>query len=122
MRPSRATSDLIRLLQAISQPLYFVDDQRRIIFLNDACAKWLGVEASDLIGRACRYESADLDPLAAAADVLCPPPEVFHGHEIIATLLKRLPEGQCGSRRARFLLLRGETDECLGVLAILDAT
>jgi transcriptional regulator with PAS, ATPase and Fis domain len=120
MRPSRATSELVRLLQDISQPLYLVDDQRRIIFLNDACAKWLAVEAADLLGRECRFQTADPDPLAAGADVLCPPPEVFHGHEIVATLLKRMPEGQCASRRTRFLPLRGETDECIGVLAIMD--
>jgi DNA-binding NtrC family response regulator len=120
MRPSRATSELVRLLQDISQPLYLVDDQRRIIFLNDACAKWLAVEAADLLGRECRFQTADPDPLVAGADVLCPPPEVFHGHEIVATLLKRMPEGQCASRRTRFLPLRGETDECIGVLAIMD--
>ncbi len=120
MRPPRATSDLLRLLQSISQPLYVLDDERRIVFANQACANWLGVEASELIGQVCRYQSAEPDPAAAAADVLCPPPEVFDGRETVAELIRRLPEGNSISRRARFLPLESESEGNMGVLAILE--
>ena len=33
-------ADLVRLLDAASGPVYVLDDQRRILFLNDACAAW----------------------------------------------------------------------------------
>jgi DNA-binding NtrC family response regulator len=120
MRPARAFGhEFLRLLAQIVAPVYVLDEQRRIVFLNQAAAAWLGVEPEQLIGRACRYQSGDADPLSALADALCPPPEVFQGHKACGTIVKPSPDGSSDPRHAEFIPLPGEADRCLGVLAIV---
>jgi PAS domain-containing protein len=35
--------ELQRFLKNLRQSLYVVDDERRIVYLNDGCAAWLAV-------------------------------------------------------------------------------
>lgn len=120
MRPARAFGhEFLRLLAQIAAPVYVLDEQRRIVFLNQAAAAWLAVEPEQLIGRTCRYQSGDADPLSALADALCPPPEVFQGHKTCGTVVKPSPDGSSDARHAEFIPLPGEADRCLGVLAIV---
>jgi DNA-binding NtrC family response regulator len=112
--------ELQRFLKNLRQPLYVVDDERRIVYLNDACAAWLGAEATDLLGRTCRYQSGDPDPIAAAADALCPPPEVFQGQRVKALVVKSNAGEASNQRIADFIPLAGENVECAGVLALVS--
>ncbi len=130
--------ELQRFLKNLRQPLYVVDDERRIVYLNDACAAWLGVEAADLLSRTCRYQSGDPDPLAAAADALCPPPEVFQGRppadalcpppevfqgQRVKSLVAKSNTDEASNQRvADFIPLAGENGECAGVLALAQRT
>jgi DNA-binding NtrC family response regulator len=113
MPSPRSAQELLRLLHAVETPIYAVGEDRQIVFVNKACAKWLGVEASDLQGRVCRYQSGDANPLAAAADALCPPPEVFHGNRICGTI---------NGRRAEFMPLGNGDGSAIAVLTIVDST
>ncbi len=112
--------ELLRLLKSLGQPLYVVDDERRMVYLNDACAEWLGCEPADLLGRVCRYQSGDPDPVAAAADTLCSPPEVFQGRRVHAMIAKSGGNDSSDLRVADFIPLAGENQECAGVLALLS--
>jgi DNA-binding NtrC family response regulator len=123
MRSARTTaSELLRLLAEISTPIYWLDEQRRIVFINRAACDWLGVSAEELIGRQCRYQSGDADPISALADSLCPPPEVFHGHRASGCVSKPTAEGHLERRHADFIPLPSEDDHWVGTLAILQAT
>src|SRR6476646_9392588 len=99
--------ELQRFLKNLRQPLYVVDDERRIVYLNDGCAAWLAVEAADLLGRTCRYQSGDPDPIAGAADALCPPPEVFQGQRVKSLVAKSNTDEATNQRVADFLPLAG---------------
>ena len=121
MPTARATHDLLRLLQDAAQPVYLVDDERRIVFLNAACSDWLGIPADDLLGRRCRWQSGNSDRPEAAADVLSPPPEAFQGRRSAGCVSKQGNDGLLVRRAAEFVPLRGEGEVWIGVLAIVDA-
>lgn len=122
MPTARATHDLLRLLQDAAQPVYLVDDERRIVFLNAACCQWVGTPADDLIGRYCRWQSSHCDTVGAAVDSLCPPPEAFHGRRTRGSVSKFCGDGQLVRRGADFLPLPGADGNWIGVLVIVDPT
>ena len=111
-------AELTRLFESAPLPVYLLDDQLRLVFLNAACHQWLGPDAEDLVGLRCVYDSsaAASGPEALAA-ALAPPPSVLEGRELVAELT--LPVGRPAERRgARFLpLLAGQT--VFGVIALV---
>jgi transcriptional regulator of acetoin/glycerol metabolism len=121
-RPRTARSEVVRLLEAAPRPLYFLSEQRRIVFCNQALADWLGFGVEQLIGLRCDYHSQPHeDPLQRCAAGLCPPPEVFSGSPVRATVTGCTKTGQFAVRRADFVPLGGEPAECPGVVAVLSA-
>lgn len=108
MPHSRASANqLAKLLGDVTQPLYVVAADGRIVFVNDACAAWAGVDAKDLADQACQYSAATevIGPAAVAA-ALCPPPEVFSGRRLKALIV--LPGQPDDFRHAEFIpLVRG---------------
>ncbi len=122
MPRARTTAvDLARLLDDSDAPIYVLDDERRIVFCNDACQRWTGVSADDLIGRQCMYHSPEdgsgLDALIAA---LCPPPKVFSGQPQQAVVALAGPDGQTRQRRGHFWPLSDGQDESAAVIALLE--
>jgi DNA-binding NtrC family response regulator len=118
MPPRGAGKELGRLFDAMTDPIYVIDDRRRITYLNSACAEWLGASFDDLFGRECRYRSdADpqAEPLVALADALCPPPEIAAGRPIVAEVV--LPRHGESPKRAHFLPLGAATVGATAVLA-----
>lgn len=69
---------ITRLLADCGQPIYAIDRDRKILYINPACAEWLGIPADQLLDQVCHFESVpeQTGPLAAIA-ALCPPPEVL---------------------------------------------
>ncbi len=119
-RPS--TTHLARLLNAAAQPIYVLDDELTLVFLNRACQEWLATD-EPLIGRRCGYHSSRAanrpDALAAG---LCPPPHVLDGQIALATVFRVGPDGTLTERRAKFLPIGTDGDSPLGVLAIVEDT
>ncbi|HVX59325.1 MAG TPA: helix-turn-helix domain-containing protein [Pirellulales bacterium] len=126
MPPSRASAnELARLLEALAQPVYVVNDARRLIFCNQACQDWTGVSGQELIGQECRYHSAAEGADAAAiAAALCPAPEAFRGRRMRSaiTLPSQVAEETAPpmQRSVEFIPL-GEGAATGGVLAIVAA-
>ena len=88
MSPRSRLPDLARLLDASPDPIWVVDGERRIRFVNRACAEWTGQAAEELVGRECRYQtSGEADPAAATADALCPPPAALAGTRTAAEII-----------------------------------
>src|SRR5262245_38392354 len=78
-------SSLMRWLEKSPQPIYALDERRRILFANDAALDWLGVSQEQLLGRTCDYHSrTDAEWLQGIAATLCPPPEVYAGQTVRA--------------------------------------
>ena len=109
-----------RLLDSASQPLYLLDEDRRIVFGTAAFRRWLGVVAEELPGRRCAYHSAPeasgVDALTAA---LCPPPAAFSGKRCASLVAWSDDQGQWRRRRVVFLPL-GDVAELIAVVAIVD--
>ena len=85
-------TELARLLNAAKQPIYVLDEDLTIVFVNRACHEWLGPAADELLGRTCVYHSGPaavgVDAIAAA---LCPPPGCLAG-DLLPTADLRLDE------------------------------
>jgi transcriptional regulator with PAS, ATPase and Fis domain len=116
------TQEALRLLQSAGQGVYLLDEDRRILLINDALSAWLGIAAAELQGRFCRFQSAATDPLEAAADGLSPPPEAFHGKRVVGVLSKYSADGSSQRRRVEFLPLLADADEVFGVIGLVDRT
>ena len=114
------TAGLARLLNAAQQPVYALDEELTIVFLNRAACDWLDAGES-LLGRRCAYHSSPavvgLDAVAAG---LCPPPRVLSGQSVTATVCRTAEDGRLVERRASFLPIGVPGESPLGVLAILD--
>jgi len=103
-----------------NRPIYAIDDQRRIAYLNSACAAWLGLTAEELIGQRCDYSSEPTgNSLADLAAQLCPPPEAFNQAIESSVIIAPACRGTASRRTAQFVPLHGEAEDQLGVLVLL---
>jgi DNA-binding NtrC family response regulator len=123
MSRSRSTAaELGRLLDDAHLPIYVVDDLRRIVYCNPACAAWIGAKAAALVDQRCAYHSpSETDGLAALVAGLCPPPKVFCGQPQDALVSCQRPPGGQVFRRGHFWPLAAGHDESAPVIAVLDA-
>ncbi len=118
MPSSRASlKELARLLDAAAEPIYVVDATGCIVYLNAACAAWLGCTREELVGQSGQYTSdPTVGTVADVANSLCPPPQVFQGKSQCGALLH--PSGNT-RRRATFLPLGISHDELQGIIAVV---
>lgn len=122
MSVSRASINALgKLLSAAAEPVYAVAADGQIVFVNEVCATWLGVEAADIVGAQCRYSAAvDENPVATAAAGLCPPPEAFAGKRMTAPcVMPSMPSG--GEFETEFLPLQTSEGTWLVVAVVRSA-
>ncbi|HVC93844.1 MAG TPA: sigma 54-interacting transcriptional regulator [Pirellulales bacterium] len=118
--PRASVNELAKLLDSLTEPVYVLDDERRIVYCNRACREWTGCAAEELLGRECRYHSSpEATGAVAVAAALCPPPEVFHGRRITANVV--LPSGDHASaeRRVDFVPLGADQGSAVGAMAFV---
>ncbi len=114
--------DLAKLLDDCFAPIYVLDEERRIVFCNAACARWTRTKPHDLIGQQCVYCAADENSgTAGVAAGLCPPPKVFSGQVQVAVVRCAAKDGSSVYRRGHFLPLSDGQDESAEVIAILES-
>lgn len=102
-------------------PVYLLDDARRIVYCNTACARWSGTKISDLVGQQCAFHTpGEQQGPAAVAAALCPPPKVFSGQTRTALVSCLRPDGSLVHRQGHFFPLDDGQDESSPVLVILD--
>lgn len=117
--PTRGpSSDLVRLLDASTRPVYALDRERRIVFANAACRAWW--DDADLLGQVCSYHSQpDEQGHVPLAGLLCPPPEAFLGQTCSAMVDLSRPEESGRAWSMLFVPLTGMgSSEVSGVVAI----
>lgn len=121
MAPARTSAaELNRLLSTVAAPVYALDDERRIVYLNRACAEWLGVPADEITGRICSYHSSSVaERLDVVAAGLCPPPECFSGARLGGVVSSVAIEGNSARRQAEFIPLFDDRENCAAVVAIV---
>jgi len=110
---------LARIFHDADQPLFVLDGERRIVFCNQRCETFAGVEASQLLGQRCDYTSdPSLDAAARAAALLCPPPQAFQGG-CISGQVSAICQGAVVTRSATFQALLDDESELTGMLVVL---
>ncbi len=116
---------LIRLLEQSRQPIYALDEQRRIFYANPAVAQWLETPLDQIVGLVCNYHSrSDANLAQRIAASLCPPPEAFAGTACDAPVGGFLTQTEGQSRVAQpahFWPVTGELDSP-AVIAFVDRT
>lgn len=111
---------LSRLLASAAQPVYALDAERTIVFANDACSTWTGLNADALLGRRCDFQSGyRSDGSADPVHGLCPPPEAFQGQRITFDAARRDSAGAWQTRSADCLPLNDDGAACLGVVVVV---
>ncbi len=111
-------NELAKMLDSLAEPVYVLDDERRIIYCNRACREWTGCAAEELLGAECRYHSSpEATGAVAVAAALCPPPEVFSGRRITANVV--LPSGDHANaeRQVEFIPLGADQGQSADTMA-----
>ncbi|MSR56766.1 MAG: hypothetical protein EXS05_03730 [Planctomycetaceae bacterium] len=123
----RKGNELGSWLAKAGSAVFLLDSDRRIVAFNAGCERLTGWPAAEVLGTICHYGSPDeiAGPAALAAS-LCPPPEVFAGHELAAPAHLVHKDGRALPRMLNFFPLNGfplnGADERLqGVLGIVTA-
>jgi DNA-binding NtrC family response regulator len=116
--------ELGRLLRVISEPVYIVDAERQIVFVNQALLNLTGLAENDLLGLTCRYHSEPATkPADALAAGLCPPPAAFQRPGAAGSLTGRvtLPTAQNAAQvyAAEFRPLYYEAAELAAVWVVV---
>ncbi len=110
---------LSRLLASVPQPVYALDAERTIVYANDACSTWTGLNPDVLLGRRCDYQPGyRSDGSADPVHGLCPPPEAFQGRPTTFDAARLDSAGRWQTRPADCLPL-GDDAACLGVVVVV---
>jgi len=108
-------------LSALQTPLFLLDASRTILFFNQGCERILEWPAEEILGLTCDF-AVDTDPeeSESVCNLLCPPPEVFHGErsEVPRYLLNR--NGKTIPCVIRYSPLIDEQNRTKLVLGIID--
>ncbi len=120
--PRSSFTALGKLLDAAREPVYVLDHDGSLVYLNPACAAWAGCDVQELLGRRCRYHSSpEVAGPSAVAAALCPPPQAFQG-QVCTVELASPAEGAAAHTASFFPLGAGETPALIVAwLAPLDA-
>jgi DNA-binding NtrC family response regulator len=113
---------LVRLLDGLAAPVCLFDDERSLVFANQACADWLEISLDRLIGKTAAYSATAGDGDQAAVNRLCPPPDAFTGRRIDGFVYAFSPNNQTVRRRALFLPLNGSVDASSVPVLVLAAS
>ena len=115
-----------------ADPIYLVNANRQIIYMNPACLAWVGLEAEEAEDLQCFFTSSDtVVPKDDPVKGLCPPPEMFAEDQetpqespqsanyssVQASVFTESPEGT-NSRFATFHSLM-EDEQLLAVLVVV---
>jgi transcriptional regulator with PAS, ATPase and Fis domain len=87
------TAALARIFEVASNPVYVLDAQRRLVYCNPACVRWVALPAEQMIGWQCNYQSSADDK--HLLDRLCPPPEALHGKLVRTEIRLQSGEVRC---------------------------
>ncbi|MDA1162471.1 MAG: sigma 54-interacting transcriptional regulator [Planctomycetota bacterium] len=125
----RATRRTIRFeaaINAVESPVFLVDSQRRVVFMNDGCQSLTGWALSEVVGAVCEFKSSgDAASLEALTGALCPPQQTFDGQtgHVVRYFVHRTT-GKTISRMVHFHPLGTDdrTDFVIGIVTALSAS
>lgn len=125
-RASRKKIRFEAAINAVESPVFLVDSERRVVFLNDGCEQLTGWTLPEVTGIACEFASSgDADSVAALTGAFCPPQEVLDGQSRNVTRqFVHRDTGKPNPRTVHFVPLQtdGQTDFVIGVVTEISTT
>ena len=118
-----AKSALLRSLDQSNQPIFVLDDKRKIIYLNHACCVWTGFSLEELTEIECRYHSSpEIEGAELIAAMFCPSDSVFAGEATENTITIRQADGRVSTRKVLFCPLQNDSKVAavIGIIASVD--
>ncbi len=111
-------SAIARFLEGSPHPAYLLDGRRRIVWANAALVQWCGVTAESLLHETCDYHLDATTPLQVTLNGLCPPPTVYDGVLLTATLHCQF--GDPMKREGTFLPILNQERTVVAVFVLAD--
>ena len=117
-----SANDLGRLLNSAKQPIYVLDDDLTVVFLNGACHEWLGRGRRRAFGPAMRlpFQPCGRGPRCRRCWTV-PSPAGPLGRRLRRYGLPSCRRRHAHRRRARFLSLGMGEDDFFAVVAVVEA-
>lgn len=125
----RSTRGKIRFeaaINAVESPVFLVDAQRRVVFLNDGCQALTGWTLPEVVGSVCEFASTgDSASIDALTGTLCPPQETLDGEvrDVVRYFVHRTT-GEAIARMVHFYPLDtdGRTEFVIGIVTGIPAS
>tara|TARA_R110002072_G_scaffold303140_1_gene495613 strand:+ start:106172 stop:107572 length:1401 start_codon:yes stop_codon:yes gene_type:complete len=119
-RASRKKIRFEAAINAVESPVFLVDAQRRVVFLNDGCQSLTGWTLAEVAGSVCEFTSVGNATLVEAlTGSLCPPQETLDGasRSVVRHFVHR-KTGEISSRMVHFYPLDsdGQTEFIMGIV------
>ena len=77
-KPNAPIKNLTRYFDKLESPVYLLSVDSIVLYANEACAKWVGLNRDVIVGIRCIYSSNDCENhVEERLQGLCPPPEYF---------------------------------------------
>ncbi len=119
-RASRKKIRFEAAINAVDSPVFLVDAQRRVVFLNEGCQTLTGWTLPEVVGSVCEFASSgDAGSIEALTGALCPPQETIDGeHRDVVRQFVHRTSGQTVSRMVHFYPLDtdGQADFVMGIV------
>lgn len=117
-RPRSLLGNFRKLVAEAAHPIWMLDADRRVVYLNEATTQWLGIREEAAVGQRCDFSWAADEESEARLAALAPPPEVFEASGVIPARVVT-PRGANLSRRAvTFVPLRDRAGVLTAVWSI----
>jgi PAS domain S-box-containing protein len=123
-RASRKQIRFEAAINAVEAPVFLVDAQRRVVFLNDGCEALTGWTLAEVAGSVCEFVSVgDAASVEALTGSLCPPQETLDGEaRSVARHFVHRETGETSSRMVHFYPLDsgGQTEFIIGIVTAIS--
>lgn len=124
-RASRKKIRFEAAINAVDSPVFLVDAQRRVVFLNDGCESLTGWSLSEVVGNVCEFASSgDASSIAALTGSLCPPQETLDGE--VRDVARRFVHRETGDTLPRMvhfypLTTNEQTEFVIGIVTEISS-
>ncbi|MFM7561695.1 MAG: helix-turn-helix domain-containing protein [Planctomycetota bacterium] len=61
-RPKNPRNAFLSALEEASQPIYLLDSEQTLVYMNNACQRWLGISADSALGLKCQASALPIEP------------------------------------------------------------
>jgi transcriptional regulator with PAS, ATPase and Fis domain len=116
----RKRSQVERWISQTAVPVFIIAADHSVAFFNSGCERLTGWSADEILGQTCQFATnAAASTVESVTGSICPPPEVWQGHELQSPIYLAPRHGAAVPRLVHFFPLRGGHDNVGSVLGII---